>query len=148
MITDKNLIIASNSSAITTSVAVGDVLDLAAIREVGEGKTLYAFIHVNTAFAGGGTVTFQVKSSANNTIAAADTTIGSSPTFTSDGTNLPDNKVVAIKLNPQLGLTGDQYLGLWVATTGTVSTGTIGACVVLDIQDGLKYYPTNIVVDD
>jgi hypothetical protein len=146
MITDQNLIFTTASAAITGSTVIGDVVDLAAVRDVGEGKTLYAYVYVKTAFGGTGTVTFQVKSSSDSTIQAADATIGSSNAVAV--ADLTVGKAIAIKLNPQLVSIGAQYIGLWAAASATPSSGVVGACLVLDIQDGKKSYATNIVTGD
>jgi hypothetical protein len=151
MITDINFLLASAQTA-TSSIAASNVANLKNIFDAGAGQDIYAVVTVTTAFTGGGTIQFQVKASADDTIVTGDETIGSSAVITADATNLPVGRIIVIRINestardsrvPDTGVItngGRQYLGMWYATTGTVSTGAVNVSIVLDPQTMPKSY--------
>jgi len=52
----------------------------------------------------------------------------------------------AVRINPQIASTGTRYIGARYTISGTYSAGTVTADVVMDIQDGRKFYASGFTV--
>ena len=143
MITDKLLRVSEDQGAITSTVVSTDKIDLSVARDIGEGTALYMNFAVTTAFTGSGTVTFEVITSASDSLGSP-TVIGSSTAIT--GTTLTLGKNVVVRLNPDMGGLGKRYLGARYTVSGTVGAGKVTADVVETIGDGQKSYASGFTV--
>ena len=144
MITDKLLRVSEDQGAITSTAFSTDTIDLSVARDVGEGTPLYMNFAVTTAFTGGGSVKFEVVTSAN-AILSSPTGIGSSDAITA-GSTLTLGKNVVVRINPDMGGLGKRYLGARYTISGTVGAGKVTADVVETIGDGQKSYASGFTV--
>jgi hypothetical protein len=147
MILDKNLTFGATgaiTSAATYSCA--DVIDVRSStvgtgtqnNDIAEGRTINAVFNVATALAGGTNATFRVVMSAADTLTSPVVIASTGAIATAD---LGAGKLIALKLDPGLiGQSSLRYIGAQVVTTGTHSAGNVTAQLVLDIQDGRKFY--------
>jgi len=134
----------SNSQALTSAADSTNLIDLGAVRDIGTGEDLYVVVNVEVAFTDSGsdsTVTVSLEGD-------------STTTFTPDG-------IQALFIIPALAAAGDtfyakldpgsaplqyRYIQLsYLMTNGDLTTGTISAHLVHDIQ---KYtaYADNITI--
>tara|TARA_R100001198_G_C5101597_1_gene133432 strand:+ start:103 stop:540 length:438 start_codon:yes stop_codon:yes gene_type:complete len=144
MITDKLLRVSEDQGAITSTVVSTNTIDLSVARDIGEGTPLYMNFAVTTAFTGGGTVKFEVITSASDSLGSP-TVIGSSDAITA-GSTLTLGKNVVVRLNPDMGGLGKRYLGARYTVSGTVGAGKVTADVVETIGDGQKSYASGFTV--
>lgn len=107
-----------STNAINLSGVVGDP---------GSGTPLYMVICVEVAFAGAGTVKFNIVDEADSTIDSGSVVIVSTTTLPL--TSLTLGKVIAIPL--PAGLITQQYIGMSYTNSGTLTAGTISAFVAL-----------------
>lgn len=142
MITDK-LLRVSEDQAITTTAVSTNTIDLGTARDIGEGKTLYMYFTVTAAMVGGTSIDFEIVND-DNAALSSPAVIGSSGAIaTSD---LGVGATVAVKFNPQIGSTGQRYVGARYTVAGTYTAGTVTADVVETIQDGKKYYASGFTL--
>lgn len=142
MITDK-LLRVSNKQAITATANSSDVIDLQNARDIGEGKELFMNFCINQTFAGGTSLQAQVVTSDSATL--------SNPKVIGSTGEIAVAKLVAganfpIAINPMVGDTGAQYIGVIYTVTGTMTAGQVTADVVETIQDGKKFYKSGFQV--
>jgi hypothetical protein len=142
MITDK-LLRVSEDQALTTTAVSTDTIDLSVARDMGEGGDLYMNFAVTTALAGGTSVKFEVISSASANLGSP-TVIGSTDAIVT--ASLVAGYNTAVRINPQVASLGQRYLGARYTISGTYTSGKVTADVVLDIQDGRKFYPSGVTV--
>jgi hypothetical protein len=142
MITDK-LLRVSEDQALTTTAVSTDTIDLSVARDMGEGGDLYMNFAVTTALAGGTSVKFEVISSASANLGSP-TVIGSTDAIVT--ASLVAGYNTAVRINPQIASLGQRYLGARYTISGTYTSGKVTADVVLDIQDGRKFYPSGVTV--
>jgi hypothetical protein len=142
MITDK-LLRVSTDQALTTTAVSTDTIDLSIARDMGEGESLYMNFAVTAALTGGTSVKFEVISSASANLGTP-TVIGSSDAIVT--ADLVAGKNVAVRINPAIASTGQRYLGARYTISGTYSAGTVTADVVMNIQDGRKFYASGFTV--
>ena len=142
MITDK-LLRVSEDQALTTTAVSTDTIDLSVARDIGEGGDLYMNFAVTTALAGGTSVKFEVISSASANLGSP-TVIGSTDAIVT--ASLVAGYNTAVRINPQVASLGQRYLGARYTISGTYTSGKVTADVVLDIQDGRKFYPSGVTV--
>lgn len=145
MITDA-LLRVSSSQAVTSTAVSTDTIDLSIARDIGEGEELYMNFAVTEAVtaSGSATVEFQV-------IGSAAANLGSPVVLGSSGAigkaSLPIGANVAVRINPQIASLGLRYLGAnYVVSTGPLTAGKFIADVVVDIQDGRKFYASGFSV--
>jgi hypothetical protein len=147
MILDQNLTFGA-TGAITSAATYGcaDVIDVRSNtvfggtqnNDLAEGRDLNAIFNVTTALAGGTNATFRVVMSASDTLSSPVVIASTGAIVTAD---LGANKLIALKLDPGLiGRANLRYIGAQVVTTGTHSAGNVSAALVLDIQDGRRFY--------
>jgi hypothetical protein len=142
MITDK-LLRVSTDQALTTTAVSTDTIDLSVARDIGEGQDLYMNFAVTTAFAGGTSVKFEVIQSAAADLSSP-TVIGSTDAVVT--ASLVAGYNTAVRINPQIGSKGQQYIGARYTISGTYTAGKVTADIVMDIQDGKKFYASGFTV--
>jgi hypothetical protein len=164
MYTDKNLRV-STEQAITSGTPLStDSVDLTVARDIGEGKSFYAYVTVQTTFTGGNGLAVQVITGtgvdSNGQINAGIQVIGASDSIPVAAllgpTGQKSGYVYAIRINPLVaGITastasqenrGARYLGLRYVADGTFGAGKVNAEFVVDIQDGRKAYSSGFTV--
>lgn len=144
MITDKLLRLSDAQAILGTDLAATDVVDLSVARDIGEGESLYMVVTVITAFAGGTSIDFIVKGSTDATIVTGDPTLGSTGAIAL--ASLTAGAQFVVRINPLVGSLGYRYLGAFYDVTGTMSAGTVTTDIVLNIQDGKKFYASGFTV--
>jgi len=142
MITDK-LLRVSEDQALTTTAVSTDKIDLSVARDIGEGQDLFMNFAVTTALTGGTSVKFEVVTSAAADLSSP-TVIGSTDAIVT--ASLVAGYNTAVRINPQIASLGQRYLGARYTISGTYSAGKVTADVVMDIQDGRKFYPSGVTV--
>jgi hypothetical protein len=142
MITDK-LLRVSEDQALTTTAVSTDTIDLSVARDIGEGQDLFMNFAVTTALAGGTSVKFEVITSAAANLGSP-TVIGSTDAIVT--ASLVAGYNTAVRINPQIASLGQRYLGARYTISGTYTSGNVTADVVMDIQDGRKFYPSGVTV--
>ena len=143
MITDK-LLRVSTDQALTTTAVSTDTIDLNVARDMGEGGDLYMNFAVTTALTGGTSVKFEVIGATNAALSSGVVVLGSSDAVVT--ADLVAGKNVAVRINPQIASTGQRYLGARYTIVGTFTAGNVLADVVMDIQDGKKFYASGFTV--
>lgn len=131
------------SGAATT--LVGDVIDLGAVnRDIGQGKTVYLVIQIDTVIAGGTALQFILASDSAEAINTAGV---ASQHFLSDVFAVADlvagfQLVIPLPMGDvAAGITPyERYLGILVVGTGTQTSGNINAFLTLDPM-GWRSYP-------
>ena len=143
MITDK-LLRVSTDQALTTTAVSTDTIDLSIARDMGEGDDLYMNFAVTTALAGGTSVKFEVIGATNAALSSGVVVLGSSDAVVT--ASLVAGYNTAVRINPQIASTGQRYLGARYTISGTYTAGAVTADVVMDIQDGKKFYASGFTV--
>lgn len=143
MITDK-LLRVSTDQALTTTAVSTDTIDLSLNRDIGEGENLFMNFAVTTALAGGTSVKFEVIQADNAALSSNVQVIGSSDAVLTAALVAGYN--TAVRINPQIGSTGKRYLGARYTIVGTYTSGAVTADVVMNIQDGKKFYASGFTV--
>lgn len=138
MYTDALLLLSSaqaNIAGAATYVST-NTIDLGVARDIGAGEGLYVLFNVETAFAGGTAVQFQIITSASADLSSS-TVLSSTPAVV-DAT-LVAGYTFVMPVPPVVG-NGQRYLGVQYVGTGIHSAGAISARVVLDAVAAPKYY--------
>lgn len=143
MITDK-LLRVSDAQAVTTTAVSTDTVDLSVARDMGEGGDLYMNFAMTEAFAGGTSTNFEVIIADNAALSSNVVVIGASGAIVTADLTLGKN--VAVRLNPQIASLGKRYLGARYTVSGTNSAGKVTADIVMDVQDGKKFYASGFAV--
>ena len=143
MITDK-LLRVSDAQAVTTTAVSTDTVDLSVARDMGEGGDLYMNFAMTEAFAGGTSTNFEVIIADNAALSSNVVVIGASGAIVTASLTLGTN--VAVRLNPQIASLGKRYLGARYTVSGTNSAGKVTADMVMDVQDGKKFYASGFTV--
>ena len=143
MITDK-LLRVSDAQAVTTTAVSTDTVDLSVARDIGEGGDLYMNFAMTEAFAGGTSTNFEVIIADNAALSSNVVVIGASGAIVTADLTLGKN--VAVRLNPQIASLGKRYLGARYTVSGTNSAGKVTADMVMDVQDGKKFYASGFTV--
>jgi hypothetical protein len=138
MITDQLLRVSTNQAVTTTAVST-DTIDLSQARDVGEGQDLFMNFALTAAFAGGTSTNFEVIIADNAALSSNVVVVGASGALATAGLTLGAN--IAVRINPIIGSTGKRY-----TVVGTNSAGTVTADIVMDIQDGKKFYASGFSV--
>ena len=135
---------AISGQAITTATAVStDKIDLGTARDIGEGENLYMVFTVIQAFNTLTSLDMRVVTD-NDDALGSPTVIGS---VNATLANLTAGKQYVVRLPPQIASLGERYLGAQYVVNGTNPTqGSILAQIVLDIQDGKKFYASGFSV--
>lgn len=148
MITDK-LLRVSEDQVLTlnaTSAVSTNTIDLSQNRDIGEGEELYFNFAITTAVASAATsVTFEIIASdaadlGTPTVLASTGAIGHASLTL--GTN------IVLPIPPRVGSLGQRYIGARYTTAGNNSAGAgkVTTDVVMDIQDGKKFYASGFTV--
>jgi len=161
MITDA-LLRLSNAQAVTASAYSTDKIrigqedtirgpgasstTLVRTRDVGEGREVYVVFTVNTTFLTLTNLTFEIVTSANADL-SSHTSIATTGAITLASGGLAAGKQYALRIPPEIAGTGKQYLGARYTVGGSSATaGAVTADLVLDIQDGMKFYDSGFTV--
>jgi hypothetical protein len=151
MITDRLLVVSGSNTpgsaisgqAITADAVSTDTIDLGTARDIGEGQQLYMVFTVVTAFDNLTSLDLEVISSANANLSSH--TVLAETNVLLAGLTAGKQYVVAIP--PQIASLGQRYLGARYDVNGTNPTaGSILAEVVMNIQDGRKFYASGFSV--
>jgi hypothetical protein len=151
MITDRLLVVSGSNTpgsaisgqAITGDAVSTDTIDLGTARDIGEGRQLYMVFTVVTTFDNLTSLDLEVISSANANLSSH--TVLAETNVLLAGLTAGKQYVVAIP--PQIASLGQRYLGARYDVNGTnPSAGSILAEVVMDIQDGRKFYASGFSV--
>ena len=143
MITDK-LLRVSTDQAVTTTAVSTDTVDLSIARDMGEGGDLFMNFAMTEAFAGGTSTNFEIIIADNAALSSNVVVIGASGAILTASLTLGTN--VAVRLNPQIASLGKRYLGARYTVSGTNTAGKVVADIVMDIQDGKKFYASGFAV--
>ena len=143
MITDK-LLRVSTDQAVTTTAVSTDTVDLSVARDMGEGGDLYMNFAMTEAFAGGTSTNFEIIIADNAALSSNVVVIGASGAIVTASLTLGTN--VAVRLNPQIASLGKRYLGARYTVSGTNTAGKVVADIVMDVQDGKKFYASGFTV--
>jgi hypothetical protein len=143
MITDK-LLRVSTDQAVTTTAVSTDTVDLSVARDMGEGGDLYMNFAMTEAFAGGTSTNFEIIIADNAALSSNVVVIGASGAIVTASLTLGTN--VAVRLNPQIASLGKRYLGARYTVSGTNTAGKVVADIVMDVQDGKKFYASGFAV--
>lgn len=143
MITDK-LLRVSTDQAVTTTAVSTDTVDLSVARDMGEGGDLYMNFAMTEAFAGGTSTNFEIIIADNAALSSNVQVIGASGAIVTADLTLGKN--VAVRLNPQIASLGKRYLGARYTVSGTNTAGKVVADIVMDVQDGKKFYASGFSV--
>lgn len=156
MITDA-LLRLSEDQAVTASAYSTNTIDLGQedtvgsstvtrTRDVGEGRELYMVFTVTETFATLTSLAFEIVQSANANL-SSHTTLASTGAIATPATNLTAGKQFVLKIPPQIASQGVRYLGARYTVAGSNATaGKVTTDIVLDIQDGKKYYDSGFTV--
>ena len=145
MITDALLTVSGSNNpgaaitgqAITADAYSTDTIDLLQARDVGEGESLYMVFTVVQAFNTLTSLDLEVVTSANANL-SSHTVIAERNVLLA---GLTAGAQYVIKIPPQVGSLGERYLGARYDVNGTNPTqDSILAQIVLDLQDGMKFY--------
>jgi hypothetical protein len=143
MITDK-LLRVSTDQAVTTTAVSTDTVDLSVARDMGEGGDLYMNFAMTEDFAGGTSTNFEIIIADNAALSSNVVVIGASGAIVTADLTLGKN--VAVRLNPQIASLGKRYLGARYTVSGTNTAGKVVADIVMDVQDGKKFYASGFTV--
>lgn len=134
---------AISGQAITGDAVSTDTIDLGTARDIGEGQQLYMVFTVVTTFDNLTSLDLEVISSANENLSSH--TVLAETNVLLAGLTAGKQYVVAIP--PQIASLGQRYLGARYDVNGTNPTaGSILAEVVMNIQDGRKFYASGFSV--
>lgn len=117
--------------------------DLGVARDMFEGRAIFANVELTAAVTGGTSVEVQIITSAAANLGTP-TVIGTSGAIPVASLTL--GKRIAIQGNPQLGSTGQRYLGLQYVNVGANTTGAAYADFGPSIQDGQKFHASGFSV--
>ena len=145
MITDALLTVSGSNNpgatitgqAITGDAYSTDTIDLLQARDIGEGESLYMVFTVVQAFNTLTSLDLEVVTSANANL-SSHTVIAERNVLLA---GLTAGAQYVIKIPPQVGSLGERYFGARYDVNGSNPTqGSILAQIVLDLQDGMKFY--------
>lgn len=137
MITDAQLTF-SDAQAITAAAGSDNTVDLSAVRDIGTGEPLYIVVSVDVAFTDG---------SSDSTLTVAlegDSTTSFTPDGTVDLFTIPAlaaaGNVYYARLAPGAAPLAYRYVRLkYTPNNGNLTTGTVTASIVHDIQKFVAY---------
>ena len=134
---------AISGQAITGTAVSTDKIDLGTARDIGEGRDLFMVFTIVTSFNTLTSLDLQVVTDDNASLSSP-TVIGSVNVALA---NLTAGKQYVVRLPPQIASLGERYLGAQYTVNGSnPSTGSILAQIVMDIQDGRKFYASGFTV--
>lgn len=166
MYTDQTLVF-STGQAITAAAWSNDVVELKAISDIGEGRSLYVNTSVTKDFTAGGggatALTIQVVVGTAANMGGTNQVVGSSDSIPiaalKDATGQKQGYTSVVRINPIVsgltaalasqGNTGAKYMAIRYVPTGgdgTFTDGEVSSQLVLNIQDGRKAYTSGFTV--
>lgn len=145
MITDALLRVSADQAVTATAVST-DKIDLSVARDIGEGRPLYFVFTVTETFLTLTSLTFEVVTDDNASLSSP-AVIGDTGAITLASGNLAAGKQHIVVIPPQIASLGERYLGARYTVGGSNATaGKVTADIVLDIQDGRKFYASGFSV--
>ncbi len=134
---------AISGQAITADAVSTDKIDLGTARDIGEGRQLYMVFTIVTSFNTLTSLDLQVVTDDNASLSSP-TVIASQNVLLA---GLTAGKQYVVALPPQIASLGERYLGAQYNVNGTdPTTGSVLAQIVMDIQDGRKFYASGFTV--
>jgi hypothetical protein len=135
---------AISGQAITATAVSTNTIDLGTARDIGEGEGLAMVFTVIQAFNSLTSLTMNVITDDNDALSSG-TVIGSTGAVAL--ANLTAGKQYVVRLPAQIASLGERYLGASYTVVGSSPTqGSILAQIVVDIQDGKKFYTSGFSV--
>jgi len=145
MITDK-LLRVSEDQAVTASAVSANTIDLGSSRDIGMGHPVYMVFTVTETFASNTSLTFEVITDSDAALGSP-ATIAASAAITVASGDLAAGSQHVVQIPPVIGGKGERYLGAQYTVGGSNATaGKVTADMVLDLQDGKKYYASGFSV--
>lgn len=145
MITDK-LLRVSEDQAVTASAVSTNTIDLSVARDMGEGRDLFMVFTVTETFTTLTSLTFQFVTDDNASLSSP-TVVASTGAITLAGGGLAAGKQHVVRIPPQIGSKGERYIGAQYTVGGSnAGAGKVTTDIVLDIQDGKKFYASGFSV--
>ena len=134
---------AIQGQAVTGTALSTNIIDLGTARDIGEGEGLFMVFTVVVGFAGTGTITMQVVTDTTDSFSSP-TVIAATGAITA--TSLTAGSQYIVRIPPQVASLGERYLGAQYTCSASPTTGTFLTQIVLDIQDGKKFYNSGFTV--
>ena len=150
MITDKLLRISEDQdigALGNNAVEYSSAIDLGVQRDVAQGEDLYFVFTVTESFAGLTDLTVAIISDTTDDTFGSGSVVQHATTAAILTANLTAGTQFALKLPPIFGGKHNRYLGARYTCNGDPTAGMITADVVLDVQDGLKFYASGFTTD-
>lgn len=145
MVTDK-LLRVSEDQAVTASAVSTNTVDLSVARDIGEGRDLFMVFTVTETFTTLTSLTFQFVTDDNASLSSP-TVVASTGAITLAGGGLAAGKQHVVRIPPQIGSKGERYIGAQYTVGGSnAGAGKVTTDIVLDIQDGKKFYASGFTV--
>jgi len=151
MITDSYLRLSEGQGAITATQNSTNTIDLSVAREIGEGEEINAVFIVTVTGTGTGTVTLSIVTADDAALTTNVTTLVASAAFVGTtliavGSAKPLGTSITLRLPPVIASLGRRYLGAVYTVSGTVGAVKFTTDIVVDIQDGQKYYASGFSI--
>ncbi len=134
---------AIQGQAVTGTAVSTNVIDLGTARDIGEGEGLFMVFTVVVGFAGTGTITMQIVTDTTDAFSSP-TVIAATGAITA--TSLTAGSQYIVRIPPQVASLGERYLAAQYTCSASPTTGTFLTQIVLDIQDGKKFYNSGFTV--
>jgi hypothetical protein len=134
---------AISGQAITADAYSTDTIDLSTARDIGEGHPLYMVFTIIAAFNTLTSLDLQVVASANANLSSHVVLAQTNVLLA----GLTAGRQYVVTIPPQIASLGLRYLGARYDVNGTSpTTGSVLTQIVVDIQDGRKFYASGFSV--
>lgn len=135
----------SSAQALTTTAVSTNSYDLALARDIGPGEELEIVITVDTVFASGTSVNFQVVNSAAGALTSPVVLIETGAVLTAQLT--AGRRPIVIRMPRTIvNALGQRYIGLQYTIVGTFTTGAVTSNILRAGVDVDKLYATSTLI--